>query len=261
VQYVITDKVKDLWFDDIYYDRQIGARLTHAQPSLEIEIPYSFEATHLSLIGYVEDEPTHPYFGDGINKAVVTVELGSVDGSEQLALIAGGEPGAHFADPTLDSGLGLSAAARVAYRDVDAGRQEYLAHLPFGALQSPISLTLSHVAGAPDVVIQAATLVDERSGMFLPLLPSDRGRFRQVHSGDVKIYENLDTRPRVEMVRQWVMAVDGDDALQKLQEGDFDLAQSAVVEGLDAGGSADADARAELVDYGPARHGIPGMAS
>ena len=40
------------------------------------------------------------------------------------------------------------------------------------------------------------TLIDARTGMFTPLLPSDRGRFRLVHSGDVKIYENLDVLPR-----------------------------------------------------------------
>ena len=36
VQYVITDKVRDLWFEDVYYDRQIGARLDAAQPAAEI---------------------------------------------------------------------------------------------------------------------------------------------------------------------------------------------------------------------------------
>ncbi len=35
-------------------------------------------------------------------------------------------------------------------------------------------------------------MVDARTGMFLALLPSDRGRFRLAHSGDVKVYENLD---------------------------------------------------------------------
>ena len=38
VQYLITDKVRDLWFEDVYYDRQIGARLDQTQPVTEIVV-------------------------------------------------------------------------------------------------------------------------------------------------------------------------------------------------------------------------------
>ncbi len=55
VQYVITDKVRDLWFEDVYYDRQIGVRLgPSGLMEAEAAVPYPFEATHVDLIGYVE---------------------------------------------------------------------------------------------------------------------------------------------------------------------------------------------------------------
>ena len=49
------------------------------------------------------------------------------------------------------------------------------------------------------LTVQAVTLIDERTRTFVPLLPSDRGRFRRVHSGDVKIYERLGGGGRVQL--------------------------------------------------------------
>ena len=63
------------------------------------------------------------------------------------------------------------------------------------------------------VVVQAATLVDARTGMFVPLLPSDRGRFQLAHSGDVKIYENLDVQPRAYLAAQAAAAPNATAAL------------------------------------------------
>ncbi|MCB0100374.1 MAG: hypothetical protein KDE46_31815, partial [Caldilineaceae bacterium] len=56
IQYVMTDKVRDLWFDDIYYDRQIGAKLDVAQPTTVVNVPQPLEATRLDLIGYLEGD-------------------------------------------------------------------------------------------------------------------------------------------------------------------------------------------------------------
>ena len=44
------------------------------------------------------------------------------------------------------------------------------------------------------------TLIDERTQTFVPLLPSDRGRFRRVHSGDVKIYERVGGSGRAQLM-------------------------------------------------------------
>jgi hypothetical protein len=86
---------------------------------------------------------------------------------------------------------------------------------------------------APPVTVQAATLVDAHTGMFTALLPSDRGRFVQAHSGDVKIYENLDVLPRAYLVHD-VLAAEADQAVELVAAGGFDPAQTAIVEGIEA---------------------------
>ena len=77
----------------------------------------------------------------------------------------------------------------------------------------------------------AVTLVDGRTGMFSALLPSDRGRFRLVHSGDVKVYENLDVLPRAYLVHQAIPVRDRAEALNVLSADHFDPTEAATVEG------------------------------
>ncbi len=54
-QYLITDKVRDLWYEGVYYDRQIGARLdADTLREIDIDVPLPFEATHIDIIGYID---------------------------------------------------------------------------------------------------------------------------------------------------------------------------------------------------------------
>jgi hypothetical protein len=235
VQYVITDKVRDLWFEGIYYDRQIGARLDSSLPSVRVDVPRPFPATHLHLIAAVE--------GNGsdlaaANRPVLQVTITGEDATTehvtaQLDVLAGSEPGAHLADSRLDSPLAATNGAVVAYRDVEGGRQEYRVNLALPSPMTPVAITLTLQPDAPPVTVQAATLVDGRTGMFSALLPSDRGRFVQTHSGDVKIYENLDVLPRAYLVHD-VLAAAADRAVELVAAGGFDPAETAVVEGLEA---------------------------
>ncbi len=96
----------------------------------------------------------------------------------------------------------------MAYRDVEGGRQEYRVSLELPTILTPVAITLTWQPDAPPITVQAATLVDARTGMFTALLPSDRGRFELTHSGDVKIYENLDLLPRAYLVHT-VVGSDG----------------------------------------------------
>ena len=127
-----------------------------------------------------------------------------------------------------------SNGAVVAYRDVDNRLQEYRARLKLPQPASIDRILMRHMSG-PDVTIQAATLFDERTDMFLAITPSDRGRFQRVHSGDVKIYENMDVLPRAYMVHEVVPAADAEQSLSQvramLADGDYVPGQAAVVEG------------------------------
>jgi hypothetical protein len=230
-QYVITDKVRDLWFEGVYYDRQIGARLgSGGVPAVDVEVPYAFEATYIDVIGYVDAESGAI---PGAEWTAATVTALSGDGDRALGawdISAGNQRGAAFGDGALDSQMAQSSGAVVAYRDVDGGKQEYRARFPLAEPASPTRVVFRHDAG-PDVVIRAVTLFDERTGQFVSLVPSDRGRFRRVHSGDVKIYENLDVLPRAYLVDEVIPATDADEALALIGSPEFHPAEAAVVEG------------------------------
>lgn len=75
---------------------------------------------------------------------------------------------------------------------------------------------------APDTPLRChgASLLDERLDAFYPLTLSDR--FRLVHSGDVKIYEDVDPLPRAFVVHQCREVHTLDEALNVMLEPDFD---------------------------------------
>jgi hypothetical protein len=246
VGYVITDKVRDLWFEGIYYDRQIGATLDAGHfPAVEIEVPQSFEATMATIVGFVDGDLKTQ------NQIVARMEV-IVDGVviETIPLTAGGSPGGLLINSTLDSALADQAGTVVAYRDIESGRQEYLVRLTFANPVAPESLHIVH-GGDPnvDVTIQAATLVDTRTETFQPLLPSDRGHFRLVHSGDVKIYEVLDGGERVYLASAVDVVSSAGEAQLQLQRG---LPMGQVVVEAPAGVElAGASGSAEIIAYAP----------
>lgn len=250
VAYVVTDKVRDLWFEDVFYDRQIGADLRRAPAPLVVEAPLLFTATHIDLIGYIDgDAATLTALAETV-QPVAQLEVVGRDGkTERFVLTAGGASGAHFADAALDSPMAASAGAVVAYRDVEGGRQEYWVRLPLAAPVEVAELRLLAEPGDAALIVQAATLYDARSGMFSALLPSDRGRFRLEHSGDVKVYRNLDVTPRAYLAAE-LAAVDSQGAALEMLR--TEAGRVTVVEGaLDGAQPAGPDDYAEIVAYAP----------
>jgi hypothetical protein len=197
---------------------------------------------------------------------VLVAEVTGLDAAEQavtvqLPVLAGDEAGAHLADAALDSPLAARNGASVAYRDVEGARQEYRVNLALPTPLTSVAITLTWQGNSstglfgpvPPITVQAATLVDERTGMFTPLLPSDQGRFALVHSGDVKIYENLQVLPRAYLVHQTV-ATEADQAVAQVAARAFDPREQAIVEGGAALQSrASAGDGARIVTYAPER--------
>jgi hypothetical protein len=79
------------------------------------------------------------------------------------------------------------------------------------------------------------------------LVLSDQGRYRLVHSGDVKIYENLEVLPRLFFVPQAIVMPDDDSALAAMRDPGFNPATSVVLvkEGSPIGASSHAGQAAQ----------------
>ncbi len=78
--------------------------------------------------------------------------------------------------------------------------------------------------------ILGITLVDERDNTFQSLSP---GQYRLIYSGDVKIYENMDTFPRAFLVYEWFHRPSVEASLQAMRSDEFDPAVMAVIVGDD----------------------------
>lgn len=251
VQYVVTDKTRDLWFEDVFYDRQIGMELTSAAPRGVIESPTPFATTHVDLIATRAGE-AQP--GALIGRVEITgaVPLAT---TQAYTLTAGDAPGALRALTNAGEIAGV-----VAFTDGESGRQEYRLRLPLTAPAEVNAITVTLTGAQSDslrLIVQAATLFDARTGMFQALLPSDRGRFRLVHSGDVKVYENLERRPRAWLAAHATPVADADAALALLQADAVDPLAAPLVEGAtdlpQAAATAGATGTATIRSYAPER--------
>ncbi len=97
------------------------------------------------------------------------------------------------------------------------------------ALPRPATLdSLSLEAGDAPWTVEGLALVDSRDGSFQPLVP---GAYRLIHSGDVKIYENLDVLPRAFLVHRWQWQPDIEASIQAMAAPGFDPRQEAVLLG------------------------------
>ncbi|MCB0000741.1 MAG: hypothetical protein KDE56_33485, partial [Anaerolineales bacterium] len=106
-------------------------------------------------------------------------------------------------------------------------------------LPKPAELAEIVLLGCPNCSqawsVAGLTLVDSRDGAFQPLV---LGNYRLIHSGDVKIYENLDVLPRVLALTDWraigrgQTRTNADEALVLLQG--VDVGKTAVIDSPDA---------------------------
>ncbi|MGC9395260.1 MAG: hypothetical protein ACP5J4_10435, partial [Anaerolineae bacterium] len=98
-------------------------------------------------------------------------------------------------------------------------------HLPLDEVTTVRALTVRAAPGS--LTLTGASLVNGRTGAFYPLVLSED--FRLVHSGDIKIYENLHMLPRAFLVQD-VQCVDSDDAaLAVMRDSAFDPAMQAII--------------------------------
>ncbi len=205
VRYVITDKLRDAWIDDVFYDLQFGARLFQGEIAAVGEVP-TFEATALGLVSHLAQGAAVPE-----GSPVGLVRVGFDDGAVRAFEMRAGE---HVQEGSLHS-RGDRTVTRLQWSEPS------------------VPLTVTVQAALPDGAwaVQGVSLIDERTGSFQSLVLSDRGRFRLVHSGDVKIYENLEVLPRAFFVTRAQVMGDDETALRVLQDPTFDPSSQVVLSG------------------------------
>ncbi len=195
VRYVITDKLRDAWLDGVFYDLQFRAHLSAGETAAVAHVP-AFKATALGLVWHWEGEKDAP--SAGVPSGVV--EVGFQGGVTQTFALNG-----------------------------ERGEANGVTRLRWTPAMEPVAVTVRGAAAQGELVVQGVSLIDERTGDFQALTLSDQGRFRLVHSGDVKIYENLDVLPRPFFVHRAVRAGDDETALALMRDEAFDPAETVVL--------------------------------
>jgi hypothetical protein len=246
VRYVITDKVFDAWIDGVFYDLQFGADLMAGEAVAAAHVP-SFEATAVGLVSYLDGAAALP---DGTS--VGQVEVSFADGTTRTFALRAG----------IDTAEGLPAGD-VAHEPAvvgghfwpgQPGGTDYVARLRWDGAAMPTSVIVRGTLPQGHLVVRGVSLIDERTESFQSLVLSDRGRFRLVHSGDVKVYQNVDVLGRAFVVhRAW--AVEGERvALERMSADGFDPTTEAVLEGGESLATRAAGPESvEIVSYAPER--------
>jgi hypothetical protein len=256
VKYVITDKVHDVWVDGVYYDLSHEAVLgSGAASQVEAaELP-EFAATSLGLVSHLEGAQE---LANGVAVAQVTItdDLGAVQSHLLWA-------GIETAEGEYGGGGVRHDQARVCRHWPDNPQgNDYVARLELGETLIPRQITIEYLAPTGRLHLRGLSLVDDRTQTFWPLVVSTEGRFRLVHSGDVKIYENLDNLPRAFAVHR-ARVLDDEAAIAAMDhpsfrpEGEVVLASAiqplpAAGSGDPAGASPDED-EVEILSYEPER--------
>ncbi len=225
VRYIITDKLHDAWLDGVFYDLQFRARLARGEEAAVAHVP-PFEATALGVVSHLQGGAALP---DGA--PVALVEVGLADGEmHRFTMRAGEQTAEGMYGPDVAH---ASATVGGHFWPGQPEGSDYVTRLRWPSPATVVSVSVRGLLEEGRLVVRGVSLIDERTGSFQSLVLSNQGRFRLVHSGDVKIYENLDLLPRAFLVRGTgaarVAAEDDAAALALMREEGFDPAAQVVL--------------------------------
>jgi hypothetical protein len=219
VRYVITDKMQDVWSSDVYYD------LEHKVPLGELELTGlpDFEATQLGVVTYLTGTAG---LADGTPVAEIVVEASDSRTPTAVTLRAGFET----AEGLYDASVAHHRASVVHHWRENGSGNDYLALYELEQPTRPgriIVRSLLPGEGTAQVILRGMSLVDTRTGTsrsvsIVPTLPL-------VHSGDVKVYENLAVLPRAFIVHEARRAESDAQALEWLSDPAFDPGREVVI--------------------------------
>jgi uncharacterized membrane protein YfhO len=228
VKYILTDKTYDAWVDGAYYDLSHRAILGGSEPfELTVADLPSFPATALGVVSYLID-------GQGVAQdavvAVVTV-TDDTGHSRSFELRAGTDT----AEGRYAASSPQHSEARIVghWRDDPSGN-DYHTLLEWEEAFQPRQIRVQWVGETGQLRLRGLTLIDQRTGTHRALIVSSDGHYRLVHSGDVKIYENLDVHPRAFVVHESRYFDQEEQVLEAMQDDSFDPGQEVLLLGEEA---------------------------
>ncbi len=238
VKYVIRDKMGDVWVDGVYYDLAHRVILGKGEEVEISEIPW-FPITSLALV-------SHLVGGSGVEGGTPVVEI-TVTDEEGKAELYHLRAGIDAAEGRYEEGV-QHQRGRVVRRGEES--DEYHAWVRLKEPVIPQTIEVSYLLPSGEFHLRGITLVEGRTGAHRPLVVSPA--YRLVHSGDVKIYENLENLPRAFVVhRARVLEA----PLEAMKEEGFDPGREVIlsqgpVGHLEEGNGQD---RVSILDYQPER--------
>jgi hypothetical protein len=222
VKYILTDKVYDVWVDGVFYDLGHRALLDAENQSQLIlnDLP-TFPSTGLGVVSYLMG-------GGDLEQGSPVAEITIDDeGCSYSFLLRAGED---TAEGEYETESRRHQPARVVghWRGNPAGN-DYHTLLEWQEAIHPQEIQVRYLANEGQLRLRGMTLVDQRTDTHQTLIVSTEGRYRLVHSGDVKIYENLDVLPRAFVAHQ-ARVIQGDEAIiATMQEESFEPDRTVIL--------------------------------
>ncbi|HJX38707.1 MAG TPA: hypothetical protein VJ714_08905, partial [Anaerolineae bacterium] len=225
IKYVLTDKTYDVWVDGAYYDLGHRAILGGEGPSeLALGDVPLFPTTAVGVV-------SHLVGAEKVQQEAPVASLTFVDaeGGESTFLLRAGED---TAEGEYSAAAPRHSEARVVghWRANPAGN-DYYTLLELGSARYLEEIRIHWLADQGLFRLRGITLLDERTGTHRALIVSTEGNYRLVHSGDVKIYENLDVLPRAYLVHRARFFLSDDELLAAILSNDFEPGSEALLSG------------------------------
>ncbi len=198
VRHIITDKVYDVWLNNIFYDLQFPANLSPAVPAVwTADIPADFPASAVGLVFHT------PATKGTVAQLVVQYTSGQ---EKRFNIQAGtGEP----------------------WKNAEFGVDHNLVFSGLPANPADPIAAVGLIAQAP-VTVRGVSLIQAATQTSRSLILTTAGHYQAIHSGDVKIYQNMDVLPRAFAVHQNETVATIDDAVARLRSATFNPAVRLV---------------------------------
>ena len=224
VKYVVTDKVYDVWIDDVFYDLQFTAKLGPGLAQMvSTQDILPDPATAIGLISHLRGAADLP--DDTPVAEVVVIDAA---GTETRHLLRAGRETAE--GEYGQSGTVNHARARIGHvwRDNPNGN-DYVAVFDFERPRVVKEIAVHNRLTRGEFNLRGVSLIDRGTMSNRTVLLSTSGRFRLVYSGDVKIYENLDNLPRAFVVHQAKVIADDAETIVAIRDRSFDPASTVIL--------------------------------